>query len=126
MSEPSLIDPWIAAGAATVATIVTLIFGFLSNRKLQHLKSQLDLQFHVHRVKFEKEFQILEEVWRCLIELRNAGAAFTPGVRPGPSDESEDMKRWGRAYGQLLRVIDVRKPFFPQEIFDLLEDYRRR
>jgi len=29
MSEPSIIAPWIAAGGAVLAAVLTLIFGFL-------------------------------------------------------------------------------------------------
>ncbi len=126
MSELGVIAPWIAAGAATVNTIFILVFGFLFNRRLEQVKSQLSLRIHVHRAKFEKEFQVLQEVWSCLVCLRNAGAAFTPGFKSGQSDESEDKKQFGQAYNDLLRTIDNHKPFFPPAIFDLLEDFRKR
>jgi hypothetical protein len=94
-------------------------------KELEGLKSQLNAKFHAHTVRFEKEFQVLEEVWSRLIDLHSAGAAFQPGLKSGKSDKAEDMKRFGEAYNAFLRTTDVHKPFFPQEVFNLLEDYRR-
>jgi hypothetical protein len=94
-------------------------------KELEGLKSQLNAKFHAQTVRFEKEFQVLEEVWSRLIDLHNAGAAFQPGVKFGEPDKDEDMKRFGEAYKAFLRTIDVQKPFFPQEVFDLLENYRK-
>ncbi len=95
-------------------------------KELEGIKSQLSTKFHAETVRFEKEFQVLEEVWSRLIDLHNAGEAFQTGVRSGEPDEAEDRKRFGKAYNAFLRTIDVQKPFFPREIFDLLEDYRKR
>jgi hypothetical protein len=95
-------------------------------KELEGLKSQLNAKFHAQTVRFEKEFQVLEEVWTRLLDLRNAGAAFKPGVRMGEQDENELRKCFGTAYGDFLRTIDTHKPFYPQEVFDLVEDYRNR
>jgi hypothetical protein len=95
------------------------------SRELEGLKNQLNLKFHAHTVRFEKEFRVLEEVWSRLIDLHNAGAAFKPGFKSGEPDEEEDKKRFWEAYNALLRTIDVQKPFFPQEVFNLLEGYRK-
>lgn len=95
------------------------------SRELEGLKNQLNLKFHAHTVRFEKEFRVLEEVWSRLIDLHNAGAAFKPGFKSGKSDKAEDRKRFGESYSALLRTIDVQKPFFPQEVFNLLEGYRK-
>jgi hypothetical protein len=95
-------------------------------KDLESLKSQLNAKFHAHTVRFEKEFQILERVWNGLIELRNAAEAFTPGPKSGPIDQDKDKERFGEAYYKFLGIIDVHKPFYSKELFDLLEEYRRR
>lgn len=125
MCEPAVIAPWIAAVGATITTVLALIFGFRFNKRLEQVKSQLSLQSHLQRVKFEKEFQVLQEVWSCLVDLHNAGEAFTPGFKSGFPDESQCRTEFIQAYVKFLTVINVQKPFFPQEVFSLLENYWR-
>jgi hypothetical protein len=80
-------------------------------KELEGLKSQLNARFHAQTLRFEKEFNVLQDVWTHLIDLRDAGEAFTPGFKSGPIDESKAKERFGEAYYNLLKVIDVQKPF---------------
>ena len=95
-------------------------------KELEDLKSQLNVGVHVHTVAFEKEFKVLEEVWERLIELRNSGEQFTPGFKSGSLDDPELNQRFGQAFVNFLRVIVLQRPFFPQDLFNLLEDYCKR
>ncbi|MGO9568089.1 MAG: hypothetical protein ACLP5H_11150 [Desulfomonilaceae bacterium] len=47
-------------------------------KELESLKSELNAKFHAQTVRFEKEFSVLQDVWKHLIDLRDAGEAFTP------------------------------------------------
>jgi len=46
--------------------------------KIEAVRSQYAKQQHIHEMAFDKEFEILSEVWATLVDLRNA----TLGLRP--------------------------------------------
>src|SRR5208283_2025350 len=85
-------------------------------KELEGIKSQLSAKFHGETVRFEKEFKVLEELWMRLLDLHNARRVL----------ETEDRERFEKAHDELLRVINDHKPFFPQEVFKLLEEYQKR
>src|SRR5271157_5441463 len=59
-------------------------------KELEGIKSQLNAKYHAHTVRFEKEFKVYEQIWKTLVELRNATVKLRP---PGDFYTNRDLPR---------------------------------
>jgi hypothetical protein len=93
-------------------------------KELEGLKSQLNAKFHAQTVRFEKEFKVFEEVWAALVSLRDATTRLRPTIDYAdpkkPEVAKERLEDFGKGYDGFYSVVHCNRPFFPQEIFDLL------
>lgn len=93
----------------------------------QLLKSELDKGLHIHKVQFEKEFKIYEELWSKLVELRKAALSLRPVFDRVDPDESESerkskrLTRFGDAIADFIDVTDKNRPFYSEEVFRSME-----
>lgn len=92
----------------------------------ERLKSELGKLVHVHKVQFEKEFVILQEVWGKLVELQNATRRLRPIYDSPEPDLSEEqrkdmrLKKFDEAFRGYYEVVEKSKPFYPQIVYDEL------
>ena len=90
----------------------------------QRLKSELDKGLYIHKVQFEKEFQIYEELWAELVELRKATLTLRPAfdmVNPKESEEDRKRKRLIRfsdSIGAFIDVTDKNRPFYSEDVYE--------
>ena len=98
--------------------------------KLKSIQAELDKSNHVHRIQFEKEFQIYEEIWSKLLELRNKTLSLRPVMDTyNPNETEEDRKKrrlddFSEAVNEFTKIFHTQQPFYPQEIFDYLAEIR--
>jgi hypothetical protein len=98
--------------------------------EIEVLRSNLSRQSHIHNIAFEKEFEILSEVWASLVELQAAAMGLRPVLDSVDPKESEDerkqkrLKQFGEAFGAFTRVVIKNRPFYPTEIYSQLLSLR--
>lgn len=94
--------------------------------QIESIKIQYTKQSLVHKLSFEKEFEILSELWKALVELRGA----TQSLRPifdytNPHETEEERKRnriqpFAESFTNIGSIVDKNRPFYPQSIYDVL------
>jgi len=101
------------------------------DKQLASLKSQLEKKNTVHKLQFEKEFQLYGELWKVLVDMQRS-ARITPVFDRIPVEESPlDVykKRWMKAAEMLQKAIDVlyyNIPFYHRNISELADELLTR
>jgi soluble cytochrome b562 len=82
---------------------------------------------HVHKVQFEKEFEVYKELWPNLIELRNQTYTLRPifeTINPNESEDESRNRKWkdfSNAFQNCVTQFDTNKPFYPENIYSEIE-----
>jgi len=91
----------------------------------QRLDARLQKSIHVHRVQFEKEFEIYLGLSSSLVKLRNSFFSLNRNLRPIHDDPVERKKYWDEqakdfitSYTDFRDVVDNNKPFYCQTVYD--------
>ena len=98
--------------------------------KVGEIRVEYAKRQYVSEKAFDKEFEVLSELWKALIELRYATLNLRPifdTVDPNETEEQRKIKRlnkFGESYNNFLLKIMQYQPFFPKEIFSALEEIR--
>jgi hypothetical protein len=101
---------------------------------LARYQHELDKTILVTKVHFETEFGALREVFQKLAETRLALAGIRPFMEIGPADQSRDSKlkalnarleKLIAAYNELILTTENLRPFYPQEIYDQIDECQR-
>lgn len=120
------------------AAIASIIGKFFVDRKLQNqqaeydkqlesLKSQLEKKSTVHKLQFEKEFQLYGELWKALVDVRST-ATITPTVDIMPRDQSCYDVYKGRfenaadAFNKANDLFKYHSPFYHDDVSKITED----
>lgn len=93
------------------------------SKKIENDKSIL-----VHKIQFEKEFQVYNDLWSNLIKLRNATSDLRPLFTPYTKTESEEVERRKKIFDEFndsfkncVITFDFNKPFYPENIYKEIE-----
>lgn len=114
------------------ATIIGIIGKLFVDRKLQNqkdeynkqlelLKSKLDKKNTVHKLQFEKEFQLYGELWKALVDVRST-ATITPSLDIMPKDKSsieiykERTERAFEAFYKANALFIYNRPFYHDDV----------
>jgi hypothetical protein len=131
LSNPAVVAAYIAAGAAIFSAFLTWLFTSRSNRSLEEFKTQLNIHLHTRRIRYDKEFEVYQNVWKTLIELRNAAVHLGAPIRPtdledcfrSPKDiKKERFERYKSAFQAFYAASYFNQPFFHSEVFSKLEE----
>lgn len=94
--------------------------------KVEAVRAEYIKRQHVHQMAFDKEFEILSEVWGTLVDLRNATRGLRPVldyVDPNESEEERKRKRlqkFAECYSTFVNTAEKNQPFYPKEIYESL------
>jgi len=97
--------------------------------QLETVRASLTSQVHIHQVRYEKEYQILSELTKCLVELRDTARALRPKfdrINPNESEEERKERRLGlysKATLALYQSLQYNRPFYPEPIFEILSKF---
>ena len=98
--------------------------------KVEEIRVEYAKRQHVSEKAFDKEFEILSEVWASLFELRNAVLTLRPvfdTVDPKESEEERINKRlteFGACFNNFAKIFVSNQPFYPKDIFFELDTIR--
>ena len=93
---------------------------------IEILRSDLGMRAHVHKLQFEREFDILSQVWDKLIDLSVATHGLRPvldNVEPDIPEQEVKAQRlqiFLKSSDAFFNTVHKNRPFYPQEIFDAL------
>ena len=110
-------------------SIILALWNFYQQIHLQQLKKIADKKLHIHRLQFDKEFQIYSEVWAELVNLRNIVAKLRPSGDmmddPNLSYDENINRRMNTAIevgNSVIGKVYNNKPFYSKEIYESLHE----
>lgn len=98
--------------------------------KVEEIRVEYAKRQHVSERAFDKEFDILSDIWVSLFELRNSVLSLRPildTVDPKESEEERIGKRlseFAKCYNNFAKVFVSNQPFYPKDIFVELDSIR--
>ena len=93
-------------------------------KELEILRAKLAQKQTIHKLQFEKEFIIYFDLWKALIELRNACSSLVPGGKFVSGDESPEQRQeresdqLAKAYVDVEGLVEQQRPFYAQEVYE--------
>jgi hypothetical protein len=109
-------------------TAILAIWNYFQQRKLQELKRISEKQLHIHRLQFDKEFEIYLEIWKELVELRDISIKLRPEADmqdPKLSYEEVIKQRLDKAIkigNSIIQKVENNRPFYSSEIYESLNE----
>lgn len=112
---------WISIIVSGFSIAVTVYLAYSINK----LKSKSERKNHIHKVQFEKEFEVYTELWAKLVEFRR----FVINLRPKFSlmdgselekeeeNTSEKFNTFYNKYEEVLDSVERNKPFYPAFLY---------
>jgi len=126
-------EKWICANIMSLLNLLALIaisiFGRnWVNKKNEEIKSLYSKEQFIHKLQFEKEFNIYEKLWANLIKLKNLVELFTLHhalkTKEKPIKEKPINEIEGKMIIKLMdninnvqRTIEDNRPFYSEEIY---------
>ena len=118
------------------AAIITVIGKFYVDRKLEqvragydkeleNLKAKLAQKHTIHKLQFEKEFEICEKLWAALVELKNVCAENiytlqSDGklIAAGRKLKQGNLDCLHEKCKTAFKLVENNKPFYADDVFD--------
>ena len=114
---------WIAVAFSVIA----LIWNFWQQKRIEELKRDNEKATLVHRVQFEKEFKIYNDLWGKLIELRDLAKSLRPHLDSYNDAQTfeeiakERLTKLQDAYNACKVSYEQNKPFYSNEVYLAVE-----
>jgi len=96
------------------------------DKQLESLKSKLGKKNTVHKLQFEKEFELYGELWKALVDVRST-AAITPPLDIMPRDQShydvykDRFERAADAFNIANDLFKYHRPFYHEDVSKITE-----
>ena len=97
------------------------------DKQLESLKTKLGKKNTVHKLQFEKEFQLYGELWKALVDVRKT-AVITPFIDTMPSDKSpydvykERYEIAADAFNKAKNLFEDHRPFYHDDVSKITRD----
>ncbi len=107
-------------------SVILAIWNYFQQRKLQDLKRINEKQLHIHKLLFDKELAIYQEIWKELVELRDISVKLRPQADMHDSKLSyEDvikqrLKKAIEIGNSIILKVENNRPFYSTEIYNSL------
>ena len=97
-----------------------------TQKELYLLQAQVEHNNQRDNGRFDKEYEVLSQLWETLLDLQRAALSVQPvsmetdenhntmGVKP------EGLEKFADAFSALSDLMHRQRPFFPQKIYDSL------
>jgi hypothetical protein len=97
---------------------------------IEILKSELTRKSYVHSIQFEREFNILSDLWKKLIEVRDEAQEYNNKFLFSSVSTDYDPKQNMEYFVSFISLDvdnfrtlwDVNRPFYPEDIYNALND----
>jgi hypothetical protein len=107
-----------------IISVGALFWNLYQQKSIEKLKRENQKSNLIHKIQFEKEFKIYEELWRNLIELRLQAGSLRPVVDSYDINESKEERKKMRldkfviAFNDCGQTFENNKPFYSKKIYD--------
>lgn len=114
-----------------ILILLPIIAKIWADRKLEKLKSALSKEQFIHKLQFEKEFNLYVEIWKHLHHFRTETADIISTLKNKPDIISTLKKNKGKPrkgsifprkfvkiVEKITEVIEYHKPFFAEEVYE--------
>ena len=122
-------------GVGVILTGLFVYFGKLQLEKYKknleksnlRLKTLLDQGVHVTKSRFDKEFEIYQELWASLVELKFTTLALRPMLDQVPADKtdgevkSDRLTKFSKASNEFVTLLNKYTPFYSNEVDESLK-----
>ncbi len=122
---PEVVVAIITSAVALTVAGITLFFQARQNSTLERTKAQLQQMDFIHRLQFEKEFSIYEELWKDLFSVHEQLAQYLTKTR-----STTDVRILNQLTVDMFRVaqdfhvkVAKNKPFFSSEIYKQIVEF---
>ena len=100
-----------------------------SSKQLEAIRTTLNAQLYIHKVRYEKEFEILSQLSSSLIVLRDASYQLRPGAYDvAPTNQSSEETKQERiasyiaASKAFYSIYETHQPFYSEELYLVLKE----
>lgn len=110
-----------------IISIFALYWNYRQQLSIEKLKRENEKDKLIHRIQFEKEFEIYNELWGKLVDLRNQTVALRPefdSLDPNKTKEEIEKERLmnlNEAFSACIISFEKNKPFYIKEVYDEIE-----
>lgn len=108
-------------------------------KELEQLKHEMNIEISrigniagkklfIHTVQFKKEFEIYEELWAKLVELRISTQSLRPILDAYDRNESEEDRKKRRIndfiekFNDFSIVVEKNRPFYPEDTYKIIKE----
>ncbi len=120
--------------AGLILALAGVIAGLVLNRKLESIRSDTSRALETirhsfskeqlrHQVRYQREFEIYEEMWVVLNELQWKARGLRPIVDSVPESEQDERQKrldeLAKSFAEAQKVINSQRPFYADEIYVL-------
>lgn len=118
----------VIVASGIIAALVSALFNLIQARKIEELRGRLDRRRFVHRVQFEKESKIYDELWAALVSLEDSIDSvhfqrmlrlLSSGDSPGRPEASE---QFFAVFQGLRRGFRKSRPFVSGAVYESVND----
>ena len=96
------------------------------SERITQLQASLETKINRHSFRFQKEFEVLEDLMAQLVEVRDSALSLNPKVDFQPVDadqeqiKEERLERVFNAQRDMYKLRETKRPFYPREIYDAI------
>jgi len=122
-------DYWALINSIAIAT-VTVGGGYIVTRKIEDLKSKYSRQQFIHKLQFEKEFEIYLKLWKELVDFRISTERLIKSVEMIPENMTEKeykkkkLEALHKHFQTLHDTVKKHKPFYSEEVFKDVQEIK--
>ncbi|MBU0719578.1 MAG: hypothetical protein KJ749_15145 [Planctomycetes bacterium] len=86
---------------------------------LDELRTRSSKELFVHRLQFEKEFEVYVHLWKEMLEVGRAASRFRVLTFESSRTRDEEMQDLSEAYNRLKDQVYDHRPFYAPRVYDL-------
>jgi len=100
--------------------------------RVEAIKHEFATRLHVRQVRYEREYDLLVDIWEKVVALRDATVRLRPEsdtIQEGVSDserKAQRVKIYMAAGREFYLAYENRKPFFPEPLYTQLSTLIKR
>ena len=88
------------------------------DKEIEGLKTSHSKELYIHKLQFEKEFEIYDYLWMKIAHFKKAAKNYLDIMPVDPNEESEFFDPFVKEWDELYETITIREPFMAEEVFD--------
>lgn len=108
-----------------ILLIITLALWWLfTKHHIQKLLKESEAAIYVHKLQFEKEFEIYLELWEKIMSVMTSTVELRPFLEKYDPDETESetkqrrLKALSTALQELQQTVNNHKPFYAPDVYE--------